>query len=182
MLGTADISTLGEGADIGTVTGALSKLNSDTLKRVTGRVDYIGYNPELELFISIDGSYYPITFDFTREQLNKVKSRTEWKYIDLSSDDIYFQNDISTYTNELLKDATEIMVVPLVAGLPSSRGRMHLTNVDITDSGYYYSLDDGRYFRVYIREFNNVDGSFKYAIEYSAGLSDTIRLFGVLYR
>ena len=29
MLGTADISTLGEGADIGTVTGALSKLNSD---------------------------------------------------------------------------------------------------------------------------------------------------------
>ena len=29
MLGTADISTLGDGADIGTVTGALSKLNSD---------------------------------------------------------------------------------------------------------------------------------------------------------
>ena len=29
MLGTADISALGEGADIGTVTGALSKLNSD---------------------------------------------------------------------------------------------------------------------------------------------------------
>ena len=29
MLGTADISTLGEGANIGTVTGALSKLNSD---------------------------------------------------------------------------------------------------------------------------------------------------------
>ncbi len=34
MLGTADISTLGDGADIGTVTGALSKLNSEkgTLK------------------------------------------------------------------------------------------------------------------------------------------------------
>ena len=32
MLGTADISTLGEGADIGTVTGALSKLNSDKPK------------------------------------------------------------------------------------------------------------------------------------------------------
>lgn len=29
MLGTADISTLGEGANIGTVTGAISKLNSD---------------------------------------------------------------------------------------------------------------------------------------------------------
>lgn len=31
MLGTADISTLGEGANIGTVTGAISKLNSDIL-------------------------------------------------------------------------------------------------------------------------------------------------------
>ena len=34
MLGTADISTLGEGADIGTVTGALSKLNSDKNKSI----------------------------------------------------------------------------------------------------------------------------------------------------
>ena len=31
MLGTADISTLGEGANIGTVTGAISKLNSELL-------------------------------------------------------------------------------------------------------------------------------------------------------
>lgn len=31
MLGTADISTLGEGANIGTVTGAISKLNSDMM-------------------------------------------------------------------------------------------------------------------------------------------------------
>lgn len=34
MLGTADISALGEGADIGTVTGALSKLNSDKQNKI----------------------------------------------------------------------------------------------------------------------------------------------------
>lgn len=152
------------------------------MRRASNRVNYITFDHELELSICIDGSNYPVPFGFTREQLQIIESKTKWKYIDLSSDNIYFQNDVSTYANELLKDATEIMVVPLVAGLPSSRGRMHLTNVDITDSGYYYSLDDGRYFRVYIREFNNVDGSFKYAIEYSAGLSDIIRLCGVLYR
>ena len=36
MLGTADISTLGEGANIGTVTGALSKLNSDLNVTIQG--------------------------------------------------------------------------------------------------------------------------------------------------
>ena len=47
MLGTADISTLGEGADIGTVTGALSKLNSDSdskLKKISVR-DVSTYDP-----------------------------------------------------------------------------------------------------------------------------------------
>ena len=43
MLGTADISTLGEGANIGTVTGAISKLNSDLnplyAKYIEGDID-----------------------------------------------------------------------------------------------------------------------------------------------
>ena len=39
MLGTADISTLGEGADIGTVTGALSKLNSDLQNSIIAGIE-----------------------------------------------------------------------------------------------------------------------------------------------
>ena len=43
MLGTADISTLGEGANIGTVTGALSNLNSD--------LDLSGYYAYVSVFV-----------------------------------------------------------------------------------------------------------------------------------
>lgn len=50
MLGTADISTLGEGADIGTVTGALSKLNSDIGQLVS--FEYIGN--AYENIVSVD--------------------------------------------------------------------------------------------------------------------------------
>lgn len=58
MLGTADISTLGEGANIGTVTGAISKLNSDKqwkfinyLKRT--KQEYFIYTGQYDEFLFV---------------------------------------------------------------------------------------------------------------------------------
>ena len=54
MLGTADISTLGEGADIGTVTGALSKLNSDKSEKIGSLPCYtFSFNSYVLLLISL---------------------------------------------------------------------------------------------------------------------------------
>lgn len=62
MLGTADISTLGEGADIGTVTGALSKLNSDN---TYGRKVY-NSGTLLDIF---------------EQELDNMNKHTDWGFI-----------------------------------------------------------------------------------------------------
>lgn len=67
MLGTADISTLGDGADIGTVTGALSKLNSDLSQYLRLRcINHTGQT------ISINDLTTPFTFNIRNNSYQDI--------------------------------------------------------------------------------------------------------------
>lgn len=107
MLGTADISTLGEGANIGTVTGALSKLNSDIYNRLSNtNFIYTGNATMLPTSIS-EPNVYDLPSGFTKDNAFVAGIRIVRNTGHIYSNDGLMCNVLINSNNLLEVNATE---------------------------------------------------------------------------
>ena len=116
MLGTADISTLGEGANIGTVTGAISQLNSDKPK--TTKVNII--LSDVEWIQSVQGMFYAYIetgiqniISVNVRDFNQLRT-TDNIHVGFVDSSIYLMSNTNTFTdNGTGKSTVDINVVYL---------------------------------------------------------------------
>lgn len=74
------------------------------------------------------------------------------------------------------------MVIPLISGMNGTRGRMCLTTVDQLASAFTYYHGDNIGFSCFILNFNSVNGSFDYGLDYANPVNYTPAIYGILYR